>query len=82
LKSLGIGLSIMLKGGWRPSYLPVLDLKLSICSREVGGQAIFCARSEAIAEIQARLPEVRMGNCDKLIWTGSKKGIYVSSDTV
>ena len=39
------------------------------------------ARSEALVEIQARLPDVRLGLHDKAIWTASKKGCYVSSET-
>ena len=36
---------------------------------------------KASIEIQARLPEVRLGLHDKAIWTTSKKGCYVSSET-
>ncbi|XP_059429242.1 uncharacterized protein LOC132163058 [Corylus avellana] len=39
------------------------------------------ARFEALVEIQARLPKVGLGICDKPVWTGSKKSVYVSSDT-
>jgi hypothetical protein len=39
------------------------------------------ARSEALVEIQARLPELSSDLHDKVIWTASKKGYYVSADT-
>jgi hypothetical protein len=39
------------------------------------------ARSEALVDIQSRLTEIRLGHCDNPIWTASRKGIYVSSDT-
>jgi hypothetical protein len=39
------------------------------------------ASSKALVEIQARLPEVSLCHCDKPVWTASRKGIYVSSDT-
>ncbi|XP_059435384.1 uncharacterized protein LOC132168417 [Corylus avellana] len=39
------------------------------------------ARSEALVDIQARLSEVCLGQFDKPIWLGSKKGVYVSAET-
>jgi hypothetical protein len=39
------------------------------------------AKSEALVEIQSRLPIVSLGLHDKAIWTASKKGCYVSSET-
>jgi hypothetical protein len=39
------------------------------------------ARSEALVEIQARHSEISLGSVDNPIWTTSKKGYYVSSDT-
>jgi hypothetical protein len=39
------------------------------------------ARSEALVEIHARLSEISLGSMDNPIWTASKKGYYVSSDT-
>jgi hypothetical protein len=38
-------------------------------------------RSKALVEIQARLHEIRFGHYDKLLWTASRKGSYVSSET-
>jgi hypothetical protein len=37
--------------------------------------------SKALVEIQARLHEVRFGPYDKPVWTVSRKGSYVSSET-
>jgi hypothetical protein len=39
------------------------------------------ARSNDLVDIQARLPEVRIGTIDKPIWSGSRSNTYVSSDT-
>ncbi|XP_059446512.1 uncharacterized protein LOC132178068 [Corylus avellana] len=39
------------------------------------------ARSEALVEIQARLHEIRFGPYDKPVWTVSRGGSYVSSET-
>ncbi|XP_059440872.1 uncharacterized protein LOC132173392 [Corylus avellana] len=39
------------------------------------------ARSEALVDIQARLSEVCLGQCDKPVWTASKKGVFVSAET-
>jgi hypothetical protein len=39
------------------------------------------ARSEALVEIQARLHEVRFGPSINPVWTVSRKGSYVSSET-
>jgi hypothetical protein len=39
------------------------------------------ARSDASVEIQSKLAEVHFGDGDHLIWTASKKGEFVSSDT-
>jgi hypothetical protein len=39
------------------------------------------ARSDYIVVIQARLPEVKLGTCDKPVWTASKRGSYVSFET-
>ncbi|XP_059441055.1 uncharacterized protein LOC132173556 [Corylus avellana] len=39
------------------------------------------ARSDALVEIQARLPQIRIGPHDKPLWTSSRKGTYVSSET-
>ncbi|XP_059430260.1 uncharacterized protein LOC132163900 [Corylus avellana] len=39
------------------------------------------ARSDALVEIQARLPEIRFAPYDNPLWTASRKGIYVSSET-
>ncbi|XP_059451249.1 uncharacterized protein LOC132182059 [Corylus avellana] len=39
------------------------------------------ARSDALVEIQARLPEIRFAPYDKPVWTASRKGIFVSSET-
>jgi hypothetical protein len=39
------------------------------------------ARSKALVDIQARLSEVCLGQCDNLVWTVSKKGVYASSET-
>ncbi|XP_059441719.1 uncharacterized protein LOC132174022 [Corylus avellana] len=38
-------------------------------------------RSEALVDIEARLSKVCLGQCDKPIWLGSKKGVYVSAET-
>jgi hypothetical protein len=38
-------------------------------------------RSDDLVEIQARLHEVRLGLYDKLLWTASKKGVYVNAKT-
>jgi hypothetical protein len=38
-------------------------------------------RSKALMEIQAKLYEISLGSMDKPIWTISKKGYCVSSDT-
>ena len=44
---------------------------------------LFCrpAKSEALVEIQARIHDVRFGTYDKTVWTISRKGSYVSSET-
>jgi hypothetical protein len=34
-----------------------------------------------VVEIQSKLPELELGEVDKPIWTCSKKGRYVCSDT-
>jgi hypothetical protein len=39
------------------------------------------ARSDALVEIQSKLAEVHFGDGDHPIWTVSKKGEFVSSDT-
>jgi hypothetical protein len=39
------------------------------------------ARSDALVEIQSRLPEISIGDHDKPIWTASKLGSYVSAET-
>ena len=38
-------------------------------------------RSEALVDIQARLSEVCLGQCDNPVWTVSKKGVYVGLET-
>ncbi|XP_059436036.1 uncharacterized protein LOC132168952 [Corylus avellana] len=38
-------------------------------------------RSEALVDIQARLSEACLSQCDKPIWLDSKKGVYVSVET-
>ncbi|XP_059439694.1 uncharacterized protein LOC132172241 [Corylus avellana] len=39
------------------------------------------ARSEALVEIQAGLSEISLGHVDQPIWTASRNGFFVSSDT-
>jgi hypothetical protein len=39
------------------------------------------ARSNALVDIQSRLPEIKISACDIPIWSISKKGSYVCSDT-
>ena len=39
------------------------------------------ARYEGLVEIQARLPEIKLGFVDIPIWTASRKGVFVSFDT-
>jgi hypothetical protein len=39
------------------------------------------AKSDAFVEIQSRLLEIKIGVCDKPIWSASRKGFYVSYDT-
>jgi hypothetical protein len=39
------------------------------------------ARSEALADIQARSFEVGLGSCDKPIWDASRKKVYVCLET-
>jgi hypothetical protein len=57
-----------------------IEAKLSsvICS---GDWLWRPARSEALVDIQVKLFEVCLGQCDKPIWTISKKGVYVSFET-
>lgn len=70
------------KYGHRAVYDAQSRLEARLSTVLING--VWCqrpARSDALVEIQGRLPEIKIGDCDTPIWSASKKGSYVSSDT-
>jgi hypothetical protein len=70
------------KYGFRVVYDAQSNKEARLSSVLVNGS--WCwrpARSDALVDIQSRLPEIVFSVSDKPIWTASKKGSYVSSDT-
>jgi len=57
-----------------------VDAKLSTALTN-GGSCWRPARSDALVDVQSRLSEVNIGDCDRPIWSISKKGSYVSANT-
>ena len=68
--------------GYRAIYDAQSSVEAKLASvTHNGGWLWRLARFEALVEIQARLSEISLDSMDKPIWTTSKKGYYVSSDT-
>lgn len=66
--------------GFRVSYDGQSRLRLnSLLS--LSNRCWRCAMSDAFVEIQSRLLEIKIGVCDKPIWSASGKDFYVSFDT-
>jgi hypothetical protein len=57
-----------------------LEAKLSIVIID-GDWCWRPAKSDALVEIQSHLLEIKIGVCNKPIWSTFKKGFYVNSDT-
>jgi hypothetical protein len=76
-----VGLLIK-KHGFRVVYDAQNNIKAKLSSVICNGEWFRRpVKSEALVDIQARLSEVCLGQCDNPVWTVSKKGVYVSSDT-
>jgi hypothetical protein len=70
------------KFGYRAIYDAQSSLEAKFSSVIQNGNWFWGpARSEALVEIQARLSEVGLGPCDKPVWSASRKGIHVCSET-
>ncbi|XP_059436965.1 uncharacterized protein LOC132170072 [Corylus avellana] len=70
------------KYGFRVVYDAQSSVKAKLSSVIHNGDWFWRpARSEALVDIQTWLAEISLGSCDKPIWTASRKGVYVSSDT-
>jgi hypothetical protein len=68
--------------GFRVVYDAQSRLEAKLSTILINGDWCWClARFDALVEIQSRLPEIKIGVCDKPIWSASRKGFYVISDT-
>jgi hypothetical protein len=67
--------------GFRVVYNAQSNIEAKISSVICNGEWFWRpARSEALVEIQVKLSEVCLGQCDNPVWTISKKGVYVSHE--
>ena len=70
------------KYGFRVVYDAHSRLEARLSSVLVnGGWCWSPARSDDLVDIQSRLHEIPLGECDKVIWSASKNGSFVSSAT-
>jgi hypothetical protein len=68
--------------GYRAVYDAQSNLEPKLSSVIINGDWFWKpARSDALVEIQAMLPEISFGSHDRPFWTASRTGTYVSSDT-
>jgi hypothetical protein len=68
--------------GLRVVYDAQSRLEAKLSTVLLNGDWCWCpATSDALVEIQSSLSEIKIGACDKPIWSASRKGFYVSFDT-
>jgi hypothetical protein len=68
--------------GYRAAYDAQSNLDAKLSSVILNGEWVWRpARSDALVEIQTKLPEISFGSHDRPFWTASKTRAYVSSET-